>query len=262
MPKHRHGAVKRPSKKDLAGRAKHPHALAAGSFTVNRSIPLSTPDRIYYNQGWSSECVAFSSCELMTLLNGGERYHPGWLFYRAQEIDGIPGEVGTSTDACLAIMKSKGLVPWTGDLSLDDDKSLVPVLADGISGYTWFSKTPDEALDQVRECISRSQPVLIASPWYNSFGDHPRNGGVYVDPEGDWGSLGDIWHQYLIDGAYDDGEYLTTPNSWGWAASERLSYSAFRRLIAEDAGGATVIDYTGPGGKKKRRRHRRRRRHR
>lgn len=267
----RPGAVKKPTAADLAGRERHPLRIGAVG-QVNRSFDLTTQQRQFYNQGASVTCVAFSTSQLMTLLNGGELYHPGWLFYRAQEIDGIPGEAGTTTDAALRVLKALGHVAGSGDVaSAADLPGAEPDQADGIDGFAWVPRTPDPALEGVRACVAAGAPVLIASPWYSSFGEHEYEGSVWMVPPGaDWGDKGGMWHQYLIDGAFDDGEYLTTPNSWGFLRSARIPYDAFKRLTNEGAYCATVVDRGGtpvpapdddrePKARRRRRRRRRRR---
>lgn len=272
MPKRRPrpGAVLKP--RDNTHREKYPLQIA-GVSAVNRSFPMSSDARRYYNQGESLQCVTFSTSQLMTILNGGRLYHPAWLFYRCQEIDGRPGERGTSCRAAFETLKNKGHVGWNAELApLTDDPTLVPDITQGISEYRWISTDPDLALAQARACIAEGMPFVVAIEWYYSFAGNRYNNGTYIDPQGDWGNAKDMRHQILIDGAFDNGEYFTTPNSYGWAASQRLSYAAFKRLVVEGADAGVVTDYVPPApppppvdkerdrGRRRRRLRRRRRR--
>lgn len=241
----RYGAVHPPTQHDIAGRRAHPIATKLRTpDTVNRSFDLSLQQRRYYNQG-PSQCVAFSASQLMTLLNG-PAYDPGWLYARCEESDGIPDGSGTTTDACLRILKDSGHVthPLTDQAPTHDDPGAVPVRAEGIAEFSWFSyRDEDKSLNEARACIANGMPFLIASPWFSSFGNNRYAGATWIEPQSeDWGTeVG--WHQYLIDGCFDDGEYLTSPNSWGWPNSQRISYAAFKRIIAMGAGPAAVTDY-------------------
>lgn len=269
--KRRPGAVKHPSRKDLRGRAKYPinRVLGTTSAVVNKSIDLTPAMRRYYDQDGTVECVAFSTDQLLT-LRYGKPFDPGWLFYEAQKIDGIPGENGTTTDAVLRIVRDLGNV-------LTQGLEIAPLVANpggvidpmyGVDEFRWLSKIPQVALDEVRTLISMGEPVLLASPWYSTFDDNPGR----LDAAADWGPPDGMWHQYLIDGAFDDRKAFTTPNSWGWAMSHELSYLGFMRLVSEGGGGAAIVRYAGdsspqppeppapiPDEPKKRRRKRRRR---
>lgn len=241
----RPGAVKQPTTSDLRGREKH-RLKVAGVGTVNKSYPLPAHARSYYNQGATTECVAFSSSQHQTLMNGGELYHPGWLFWRAQEIDGIPGEAGTTTDAACRILRELGHVGMDPSTvwAPTEDATATPDPADGIDGFAWLSRTPDPALEQIRAVLATG-PAIMVSRWYSGFGLNSYSGASWVEPQGSWGNGDGMWHQYLIDGAFDDGEYLTTPNSWGWPISGRMSYAAFKRLTNE---GAYCVSFVDRGG--------------
>jgi len=75
--------------------AKYPlRALAAPPVVCERRIPFASNWRVFYNQGQTSECVAFSSSEERSLATRGT-FDPNWLYARCKERDGMPNQDGT-----------------------------------------------------------------------------------------------------------------------------------------------------------------------
>lgn len=246
--RHRHGAVKQPSRKDLRGRAQHPAKKVVGAppAVVNASLGLTPALRSYYYQASTTQCVTHSTDELLSHYYK-KFFHTGWGFYRAQERDGIPGEAGTTTDAMLRVVRDLGnvVVEGVSTAPLQDDPSALVSPEFSIDGFHWLSRDPTAALDEVRAAFALPRPlgVLFASPWYQTFDDDP----LRFDPDAEWGTPDGMWHQYLIDGAFDDRKVVTTPNSWGWDRSHELSYAGFMRLVSERGYGAIVTMSGEPG---------------
>lgn len=127
----------------------------------------------FYNQGMEGACVGFGSSRMMSLLNR-KRYDARWLWDMAKKTDPWPDtnpgdEEGTSLDAAMQILRSRGHVPWSSAYlgrTWQQRDSEFPLLAEGVQSYRWAT-----SVDDVRNVLqSPLNDRLQAVPFLNSWG--------------------------------------------------------------------------------------------
>jgi hypothetical protein len=136
----------------------------------------------FYDQGAEGACVGFGISRMATLLNR-RRYDARWLWDLAKATDPWPETVpgddnGTSVDAGMQILRSRGCVPWRAAYAGRDHAARdteTPTLAEGITAYRWAG-----TVDEIRGVLQSSlNDQLQAFPFLNSWGrSYPHITGI------------------------------------------------------------------------------------
>lgn len=113
-----------------------------------------------YNQGPTSQCVAFSSSRVQAIYNKKFQYAPAPLYERCKQLDGWPGN-GTYVRVAMDVMRREGL--WLAKAKTDAGK---PKLAHGILSNRWAT-SPDDILDAL-DARSTGR-VTILNSWGPSY---------------------------------------------------------------------------------------------
>lgn len=211
---------------------KYPFSVATTSFTINHTLRLPVW-HWDHDQGNEGSCVGHGTSMMKSILDGGRRYNPWWLWNRAKEIDEWsdtnPGDDnGTSVRAACDVLRTKGHTRWQKEEPLEKY---------GITTNKWAT-----TVDEMRTSLAHNIPISIGVNWYSNF-DRPQQ-------EGRWhwigrGSLGAIrgGHCLCVYGASDRRQAFRLKNSWGkgyplvW-----LPYETMGRLLDEQGEATLVTD--------------------
>lgn len=204
----------------------------AAVLSVNRALKLPSW-HWSHDQGAEGACVGHGSSMMKSILDGGRRYNPFWLWNESKKIDEWsdtnPGDDnGTSVRASCDVLRNVGHSRWNKEQ---------PDKAYGIASNKWAT-----TVDQMRASLALGIPVSIGINWYANF-DQPVQYGK------EWwigrGNLGGVrgGHCVCVYGASDKRQAFRIKNSWGrdyplvW-----LPYSAMSRLLDEQGEATLVTD--------------------
>ncbi|MDQ3125870.1 MAG: hypothetical protein M3Q74_09750 [Pseudomonadota bacterium] len=169
---------------------------------------------------------------------------PYWLWETTKAGDPWPDtqpgdNSGTDLNTALRVVRDEGHV------RAGKGKAKKPRPALGISEWRWID--PTRAVDEVRAAVALGMPVVVGSPWSDGMSRTTEEEGQrFVVPDLAFGNLGHCW---LVNGALDSVEAVTTPNSWGegWTHGKPhacLSSELVGELFRAGGQGAVVTSRT------------------
>lgn len=219
---------------------KYPFAdilAAAAPAAVERTLPLPRY-RAVYDQGSYQACVGYSLSWMMSILNR-RCYDAMWLWRRAKEIDGWPGNDGPSDNQGTFLRAGLDVLREEGHRRLFDGRSLAVDAGHGIKANRWAS-----GVDEIRTAIAEGTPVVLGISWHTGFSAPERSSGRYWiarGPRSSWGPARG-GHAICVYGASDRYQALWLVNTWGGYPLVLMPYDAVETLLADNGEAALVTD--------------------
>lgn len=114
----------------------------------------------WFDQGATSQCVAYASNRMQAINNSRRNYAPGPFYARCKELDGYPGE-GTYVRTAMDILRNEGVWVQKSGKGVQG-----PRLAHGIVSNRWAT-SPDDILDALD--ANETGRICILNSWGTSY---------------------------------------------------------------------------------------------
>lgn len=197
-------------------------------------VNIKRPTLLDYNQRSTPKCVAYSTSRVVNWFNR-YAFDADWLYAECKKVDGMPNQDGTNARAACDVLRSKG--HWRR-ISGRDVKT-GPQKAHGIASNTWAT-----SVDQIRDAITRPQPVLIGIDWYEAwFQPETKNGEPWLQPIANAGQIAG-GHEIGIWACSDRRQAFGLANTWGasWPPLVWIPYVTMVMLFAQGADACVIQD--------------------
>jgi hypothetical protein len=227
----------------LLGRIPPPDSRHLEAFSLSIPAPppgievnIPRPKLSGYNQGATAECVAYAASRVMNWFNH-YAFDAHWLYERCKEVDGYPGQEGTTARAACDVLRRLG--HWR--IIAGKPVKAGPRKAHGILSNHWAT-----SVDDIRSVFARArpEPVLIGIDWYHAWFKPARRGHErWLQQIARAGRLSG-GHEIGIWACSDRRQAFGLCNTWGraWPPLVWMPYSTMTRLFGQNADACVVTD--------------------
>lgn len=213
-----------------------------------------------FDQGARGSCVACASAWTLKayeeIVQGdypSSGLSAAFLYSMCKQVDGLPGEEGTTPRAALQVLKNNGVcseevMPYylLSDLAAPQTPEVSPGALSAARDYriqsyarllSYTDQDRSQALLSLRQALQQQGPLLLALMVSENF--VPDKEGMLPLPEG----LSQGGHAVGIVGDLPEKEALILRNSWGadWG-EDGYAYLPYRWLEAKNGGGWQVFE--------------------